>query len=106
VQAIGIMTLVGGILAVLQFLGNGLGSTFICCLWPGLYYALVVGILAIIKGSALIGSRAHLETPPKAIAIMQIVNIINFDVPNCVMGILTLVFLGDPEVQGFFRSDK
>ncbi|OAI41045.1 hypothetical protein AYO40_03945 [Planctomycetaceae bacterium SCGC AG-212-D15] len=104
VQAIGIMTLIGGILAVLNFLFWSLGSGFACCLWPGVYYSLVLGIMAIIKGSALIGSNAHLETPPQAIAIMQIINIINVDVPNCVMGILTLVFLNEAEVQAFFRK--
>ena len=97
------MTLVGDILAILNFLAVGASSGFVCCLWPGLYYGLVVGIMAIIKGAALISVNAANETPPKTIAIMQIVNIINFDIPNCVMGILTLVFLGDPEVVGFFK---
>jgi hypothetical protein len=104
VQAISIMTLVGGILAIINFLTVAAASSGVCCLWPGLYYGLVVGIMAIIKGAALIGANAAYETPPKTIAIMQIVNIINFDVPNCVMGILTLVFLGDPEVIPFFRD--
>jgi hypothetical protein len=104
VQAISIMTLVGGILAVINFLTVAAASGGMCCLWPGLYYGLVVGILAIINGAALIGANAANETPPKAVAIMQIINIINFDVPNCVMGILTLVFLGDPEVVPFFRD--
>jgi hypothetical protein len=103
VQAIAVMTLVGGILAVVNFLLVALATSFACCLWPGLYYGLVLGILAIVKGAALISVNAAQETPPKTIAIMQIVNVINFDIPNCVMGILTLVFLGDPEVTGFFK---
>lgn len=110
VQAIAIMTLVGGILAVFNFLvvGGSFGvSTFgLCCLWPGFYYGLVIGIMAIVKGSALMSVNAAAEVPPKTIAILQIINIINFDVPNCVMGILTLVFLGDPEVEGFFKQAK
>jgi hypothetical protein len=108
VQAIGIMTLVGGILAVINFLivitSFGLGSMGICCIWPGFYYGLVVGVMAIVKGAALIGANAANETPPKAVAIMQIINIINFDVANLVMGILTLVFLGDPEVAACYRD--
>ena len=108
VQAIGIMTLVGGILALINFLivitSFGLGSMGICCVWPGFYYGLVVGIMAIVKGAALIGANASNETPPKAVAIMQIINIINFDVANLVMGILTLVFLGDPEVAACYRD--
>ncbi len=40
----------------------------------------------------------------QAIAIMQIVNIVNGDIANCVMGILTLVFLGEKPVKNFFRG--
>ena len=41
--------------------------------------------------------------PARAIAIMQIINIVNGDIPNCVMSILALVFLGD-RVRGYYRS--
>jgi hypothetical protein len=36
----------------------------------------------------------------------QIVNIINCDVPNTVIGILTLVFLGDPQVKGYYHGGQ
>jgi hypothetical protein len=108
VQAIAIMTLVGGILATLNavtFMGVlGISSMGICCLWPGPYYGLVVGIMAIVKGSQLLGEGAPNMAAPRGIAIMQIINIINFDVPNCVMGILTLVFLNEPETARYFRG--
>jgi predicted Zn finger-like uncharacterized protein len=102
VQAIAVMTLVGGILAVLYAVG--LIATCYCALWPGTYYSLVLGILAIIKGSALLGRDAHNETAPRAVAIMQIVNIINLDMTNCVIGILSLVFLNEPEVRRYYRE--
>lgn len=102
VQAIAVMTLVGGILAVLTAVG--LLLTCYCAAWPGTYYSLVLGILAIIKGSALLGRDAHRETAPRTIAIMQIVNIINFDLTNCVLGILSLVFLNEPEVRRYYRE--
>jgi hypothetical protein len=35
---------------------------------------------------------------------MQIVNIINCDVVNLTLGIITLVFLNDPEVREHLRS--
>jgi hypothetical protein len=35
---------------------------------------------------------------------MQIVNIINFDVVNCVLGIVILVFLSDPEVKAYYQG--
>src|ERR1019366_3637954 len=45
VQSIGVMMLVGGIFAIVVALGWAGGSVGICCLWPGTYYSLVVGIL-------------------------------------------------------------
>ncbi|MFL5245165.1 MAG: hypothetical protein ACJ8FY_23935 [Gemmataceae bacterium] len=114
IQAISIMTFVGGIIALLNavaILGyTGIfgiatfGFGLLCCLWPGPYYGLIMGILATMKGSKLLGDRAHFESPPKTIAIMQIINIINFDVINCVLGIITLVFLNEPETRRYFRG--
>jgi hypothetical protein len=106
VQAIAIMTLVGGILAVLLGLWLLFVGVFTCLFlfWPGTYYSLVVGIMAIIKGSQLLGPEAHRQSPPQAIAIMQIANIVNGDVPNCVMGILSLVFLSEKPVARFFHG--
>jgi hypothetical protein len=107
VQGIAIMTLVGGILAILMsltWMGVGVGTMGVCCLWPGTYYSLVLGIMATIKGAQLLGQDDHLQSPPKAIAIMQIINIINGDVTNCVLGIVTLVFLNEPEVRDYYRG--
>ena len=104
VQAIAIMTLIGGILAVLGGLGLTLAGGFICCLWPGTYYGLVMGIMAIVKGSQLLGENAHRSAPPTTIAVMQIINVINGDFVNLTMGILTLVFLSESEVKRFFRG--
>jgi hypothetical protein len=101
VQAIGIMMLVGGILALLVALG--LMATCIGFLWPGTYYSVVLGILALVKASALLGGGAHREKPPTAIAVMQIINVLNLDLINLTLGILALVFLADPEVKRFFR---
>jgi hypothetical protein len=103
-QAIALMTLIGGIIAVLLSGVWTLGSGFVCCLWPGTYYTLVLGIMAIVRGSALLQARPGTEPAPQTIAIMQIVNIINGDVVNLVMGILTLVFLSEPEVKGFYSE--
>jgi hypothetical protein len=114
VLAIAIMVLVGGILACLNsggvLLYFGIQAVFtmgfglVCCIYPPPYYGIVLGIMAIMKGTQLIGEKGHLQPPPKAIAIMMIVNIINFDVPNLVMGILVLVFLSDPEVESYYKG--
>jgi hypothetical protein len=63
-----------------------------------------VGIMAIVKGAALLGRDDWRQSPPRTIAIMQIINIINFDVTNCVLGIITLVFLNEPEVRRYYRG--
>ncbi len=107
VQAISIMMLIGGILATINGVGwliAGVASMGVLCLWPGGYYSLVMGIMAIVSASKQLGQEAHVQPPPKTIAIMQIINIVNCDIPNCVMGILALVFLNEPEVRGFYRG--
>jgi hypothetical protein len=104
VQAISIMMLVGGIYALVHALGGVAASSLACCVWPGLYYAIVMGIMAIVRASPLLGENAYLQSAPRGIAIMQIINIVNLDVVNCVMGIISLVFLNEPEVKRYFRG--
>jgi hypothetical protein len=101
VQAIGIMMLIGGILALLT--GITWAATCIGLVIPMTYYSFVLGVMAIVKASKLLGDRAHEERPPQAIAIMQIVNIVSFDIFNLVFGIITLVLLSEPEVKAYFR---
>ena len=96
------MTLVGGILAILTCLGIGLATVGFWIPW---IYSLVLGIMATIKGSQMLGSNpAPAFASARTIAIMQIVNIINCDVINLTLGIITLVFLNDPEVKDWLRS--
>jgi hypothetical protein len=102
VQAIAIMTLIGGILATIISVGFMITVYGLC--WPGTYYGLVVGIMGIVKGSQLLGQNAADQPPPSGLAVMQIINIINCDWVNLTLGIITLVFLGDEEVKSFFRS--
>jgi hypothetical protein len=107
VQAIAIMTLVGGIYALihaLMWLIADVSSCGIACLWPGQYYSMVVGILATIKGSQLLGAEGHLQPAPRGTAIMMIINVINGDVVNCVLGILVLVFCSDPEAESYYQG--
>jgi hypothetical protein len=102
VQAIGIMTLVGGIMALVYCLSWGLATLGFWIPW---IYSLVLGIMAIMKGSQMLGSNpAPAFASAKTIAIMQIVNIINCDMVNLTLGIITLVFLKDPEVKDWLRS--
>jgi predicted Zn finger-like uncharacterized protein len=104
VTALGVMALVGGILGVLLALSSGPFSAGLCCLWPGTYYSLIMGIMAITRGSALLGADASRQTPPTGIAVMMIINIINADVVNCVLGIIMLVFCSDDEVKDYLAK--
>lgn len=101
VQAVAVMTLVGGILATL-YAGLFMLTIYGFC-WPGTYYSLVMGIMAIVRGSQLLGERAHEQVVPTGIATMQIVNVINCDFANLTLGIVGLIFLGDEEVKSYFR---
>lgn len=101
VQAIAVMTFVGGILATLSAVLLMVTIYGLC--WPGSYYSLVLGIMAITRGSQLLGDRAYLQTPPSGIAVMQIINIVNCDCVNLTLGIINLVFLNDEEVKAYFR---
>jgi len=99
-NAIGGMMLAGGIIAVLVATSWTLGSFFTCCLWPGTWYGLIVGIMLIVRGAALLGRDPG--PAPHGLAIAQIILIINLDVINLVLGILAKVFLADPDVADYF----
>lgn len=101
VRAIGGMLLGGGIYALVHAVLAAGGSGFLCCLWPGVYFGLVWGILAVVRGSAILNGT-DTNPAPRTLHICQIITIVNFDVVNLVLGIMGLVFLGEPEVQDYF----
>jgi hypothetical protein len=103
VEAIGIMMLVGGIVALSY---GGLASKLhFFHIQPALAaYSFVLGIMAIIRGIRILGKRGQFQRSPRTVAIMQIINIINGDVPNLVLGLITLSFLKDPAVRRYFRE--
>ena len=78
IQAVGIMMLCGGIFGILVFLG--FASTCIGLVWPGIYFELVIGILAIVRAANMLGRDD--QGPPKTLAIMLILCIVNADFVN------------------------
>lgn len=95
------MLIGGGAWAILNALICVVFSMGVCCLWPGLYFGIVWGILAIIRGSNLLGPQwPYYE--PGLMVIMQIIQVVNLDLVNVVMGIIGLVFLNDDEVKSRF----
>ena len=108
VSNLAVMSLIAGLWAVLLAISAGasLGamSCGLFCLWPGIYYCLVVGILAITKGAALMGPKAASHPPPVGVAIMLIINIINLDVVSLVLGIIMLMWCNDEEVKAYLAK--
>ncbi len=100
---LGVLMLVGGIFGILLFAGLSVGTTFMCCLWPGTYYSLVMGILVTIKGAELLGNRVPRMAPPRWAAVLMIVNVVSFDLVNLALGIVCLVLLNDEEVVDYLR---
>jgi predicted Zn finger-like uncharacterized protein len=100
VQTAGILMLIGGILACLVALG--LAASCYGLLWPGTYYSAVVGIMAIIRASQLMGDNAYQAGPGRGIAIMMIINILNCDVFTMTLGIIALVMLNNEESCRYF----
>jgi DNA-directed RNA polymerase subunit M/transcription elongation factor TFIIS len=99
IQTLGLFLLIGGIMACMYTVGLGLGTY---CLWPGAYYELVFGIMAIVKGSQMMGQNDPPD-PPRGLFIMAIICIINCDVLNMVFGIVGLNMLNSPEVQDYYN---
>jgi hypothetical protein len=82
VAGLGVMAIVGVVVAILIALGFGF-----CRLW-----------------TPARNNNASQQTSPTGIAIIMIINIINTDVVNCVLGIVMLVFCGDEEVKEYLAK--
>jgi hypothetical protein len=102
VQAVGIMLLVGSILGLITMASVVLGSVFLCCLWPGIYFEIVWAILAMIRGINMLNQDD--QGPPKTLCILQIIMIVNGDVINCILGIVSLVMISNEDVVDYYRK--
>jgi hypothetical protein len=100
-QVVQILMIVGG--AISLFVAFGLIVTLIGLLWPGTYYAIFLGVLAIIRGVRMLDPD---RGPPTGTAVMQILNIFNLDLFNVAFGIAELVLLNDPEVRSYFERRR
>jgi|SRR5579884_1134342 len=104
VQAVALMTLMGGVWALVWALGLALW-TCVGFIWPGTYYNLVSGVFCIVTGASLLGER-RAQRPPRVTAILQIVSIVDLDVVNLALGVATLVFLSDRRVRRYFGGGR
>jgi hypothetical protein len=107
VQAIAIMCLVDGILSILG--GASLVVVYLCgivtvCCTPLGIYCVVLSILEIIYATKVLPDPIQSVRPAQYLAIMQIINIVNFDPIAPTIGIISLVFYADPKVKAYFDA--
>ena len=90
-------------MAIIGGLGLGLSTM---CIYVPFVYGIVYGIMATIKGSAMLGQNPWpAYQTVRTTAIMGIVNVINCDFMfGMTGGIVILVFLNDPEVKAYIYS--
>lgn len=114
VQAIGVLHLIGGILNILLafFWGiYGLATgvvTFgigllLCC---PVFLLLPIGIMELISGAKHLSSNHAGLKPPKITAFCELGAILGCSTFSFIFGILTLVFLSDPEVNAYYESKQ
>jgi hypothetical protein len=99
------MTLISGILNIVWsgVLGVGLLVSIVGLLCsPFALYGFVLGILEIVYAARLLTGRPPAVKPARYLAVMQICDIIIGNVLAFVVGILALVFYGQPAVQEYF----
>jgi predicted Zn finger-like uncharacterized protein len=90
--------------AVPMILNRSFQPFSLCCFCPEVY-SLAVGVLSIMAGLKLRGPYAYVQPPPKLNAILRIVNLIAGDLPNAILGAITLYWLlQKPEVKNYYKG--
>jgi hypothetical protein len=109
VQALGIMTLVNGILNILAALGltvsiviGTLGIGLLCA--PVTIAPAVLGVFEIMYAMKIIANPPVPVKFSQAIAILEICCIVVGNVISLVVGILALVFYNDSQVKAYFEA--
>jgi hypothetical protein len=114
VQAIGVMHLIGGILNLMLALFWGIYGAatgvltfgiglFLCC---PVFILLPVGIMEIVSGAKHLSSNHTGLRAPKMVAFGEISSILGCSTFSMIFGIVTLVFLSDPEVAEYYESKQ
>lgn len=112
IQIIGILHLIGGIqnliLAFVWGMNGVLGITYIvgvafCC--PAILLV-PIAILELISAAKHLSSNHAGLKEPRMTAIAEICAIMGCGTFSLIFGILTLVFLNDPEVSAYYRKKQ
>ena len=114
VQAMGIMHLIGGIMnIILALIWGAYGlltglMTFgigliVCC--PA-FILLPIAIVEIISGVKHLSKDHTGLKPPRTTGIVEIGSILGCSIMSTIFGILTLLFLNDPEVEAYYAQNQ
>lgn len=109
VTGIGVMTLVNGILNLLWGFGltaavvlGTLGIGLLCA--PLTILPALLGVFELIYAARLLQVPPRPQQPSQLLAILEICVIVTGNVVSLVIGILALVFYGDPAVRAYFAA--
>jgi uncharacterized membrane protein HdeD (DUF308 family) len=104
VQIIGILMLISGIINICAGLGYiaSLAIIFVCCAPIGAL-PLALGVFEVIYAIRLIGSEQKpvRRQTVQTIAVLEILTILVANPISCIIGIINLILLNDPEVTGY-----
>ncbi len=109
ITALGIMTIVSGVINVVTGLGLT-GSVVIGTLGIGLLCApitilpSILGVFEIIYGIKVLANPPEPLKPSTTLAIMEIVTILFLNIPSVAIGIVALVLYNDDEVKNYFQK--
>lgn len=91
----------GGVLGILIIAGT-LGIGLLCA--PILILPVVLGVFEIVYGINLMAEPPKVKELSMPLAILEICNILFLNIYGVVVGILSLVFMNEPEVKGYFAD--
>jgi hypothetical protein len=107
VTALGVLTLVSGILNIIAGLGIGGGlavSVVLICIAPVGLLPVVLGVFEILYAVKLLSNPPQPVQPNQTIAILEIVCFLFGNLVSGISGILALVFYNDANVKAYFAG--
>jgi len=107
VQTMAILVLINGILnivwgGILALFGVITIVGILCA--PLLILPMVLGVFELIYALNLLAEPPKVKKPSQALAILEICNIVFFNIFSVVVGILSLIFISEVEVKDYFAS--
>ncbi len=103
VTTIGTLLLTGGIYGLVHDSGILVLSYGCCLFWPFWTVSVVWSILAIVRGAGILSRSGGRPGRPWVLHTLQILCILNFDVVNCILGVVGLCLANTPDAQDYFE---